>query len=258
MKFKHWRLKNKKAIITGATRGIGKAVTNEFLNFGAEILAVARTKEDLETLIKEKEKEGYKGKIHYFPCDVSKENSRRKFSIELNKILGNVDILINNVGMNIRKPYNEYNTEEYDGIVKSNIRSVFHLSQLIAPFMYKREGASIINISSVAGMTAVRTGAVYAISKAAMNQLTKNLALELAEENIRVNAVAPWYTNTPMVKHLIKDEEYKQRIMERTPMKRIGEPEEIANVIAFLCMPAASYITGQIIAADGGFMAYGF
>lgn len=258
MKFKHWRLKSKKAVITGATRGIGRAVADEFLNLGAEVLVVSRTKEELENYVQEKEKEGYKNQVKYFVCDVSKENSRRKLAGELNKSWGAVDIMVNNAGMNFRKRYDEYNTQEYDEIVKTNIRSVFHLSQVIGPLMKGRENASIVNISSVAGMTAVNTGVIYAISKAAMNQLTKNLAVEMAADNIRVNAVAPWYTNTPMVKHLLEDEEYKDKILERTPLKRIAEPEEIANMVAFLCMPAASFVTGQIIAVDGGFMAYGF
>jgi Tropinone reductase 1 len=258
MKFKHWRLKSKKAIITGATRGIGRAVADEFLNLGAEILVISRTRKELEEYVEQKQQQGYKDQVDFFVCDVSKENSRRKLSGEINKNWGAVDILVNNAGMNFRKGYDEYNTQDYDEIVKTNIRSAFHLSQIISPFMKQRENPSIVNVSSVAGMTAVKTGVVYAISKAAMNQLTKNLAVEMAEENIRVNAVAPWYTNTPMVKNLLADQEYKNKVLERTPLKRIAEPEEVANMIAFLCMPAASFVTGQIIAVDGGFMAYGF
>ncbi|MFO8054000.1 MAG: glucose 1-dehydrogenase [Bacteroidales bacterium] len=257
MKYKQWRLQNKRALITGATRGIGRAIADEFLNLGSEIFIVARTRKDLESYVAEKEAEGYKGRIHFFVCDISKENYRRKLMMEIDRLWGRLDILINNAGINIRKPFEEYNTQEYDLIVKTNIRSVYHLCQLMVPMMNTERGHSIVNISSVAGSMHIKTGVVYAISKAAMNQLTKSLSVELAPR-IRVNAVAPWYTNTKMVQHLLEEGDYKQQVLERTPLGRIAEPCEIAGMVAFLCMPAASYITGQVIAVDGGFSVFGF
>jgi Tropinone reductase 1 len=120
------------------------------------------------------------------------------------------------------------------------------------------EAGAVVNIVSVAGLTHLRSGAPYAMSKAAIHQLTRNLAVEWAGAGIRVNAVAPWYTRTPLVDQLLEDKEYLAAVLDRTPLGRIAEPEEIASVVAFLCMPVASYLTGQCIAVDGGFMVNGF
>jgi Tropinone reductase 1 len=116
----------------------------------------------------------------------------------------------------------------------------------------KSKQGNIIFISSVAGIDHIRTGAVYGTTKAAIIQLTKNLAVEWAADNIRVNTIAPWYIKTPMVEQLLKNKDYFEEVLKKTPMARIGEPDEVAAVAAFLCMPAASYITGQCIAVDGG------
>ena len=116
----------------------------------------------------------------------------------------------------------------------------------------------MVNNASVAGLTHLRTGAPYGMSKAAMIQLTRNLAVEWAAEGVRVNAVAPWYIRTPLAEQVLSDPAYRQDVLQRTPMGRVGEPEECARAIAFLCMPAAAYITGQCLAVDGGFSVYGF
>ncbi|MGM0613422.1 MAG: SDR family oxidoreductase [Bacteroidota bacterium] len=253
-----WRLKGKKALITGATKGIGRAIADEFLDLGADIFIVSRSKEDLEAYKKEKEEKDKGKRVEYFVGDISRENTRHKLYREVNKKWDDIDILVNNAGMNIRKKCQEYTSQEYDDIVKTNIRSALHLCQMFSSMMTGKKDASIVNVSSVAGLVYVRTGVVYAMSKAAMNQMTKNLAVELAPNNIRVNAVAPWYTNTPMVKSLMEDDNYRSEVLDRTPLNRIADPGEIANTVAFLSMPAASFITGQIIAVDGGFTIYGF
>ena len=138
--------------------------------------------------------------------------------------------------------------------------SAFDLTKLIYPYL-KKEGdefSSVINVSSTAGLTHLRTGSLYGMSKAAMNQLTRNLAVEWAADNIRVNAVAPWYIDTPLANQVLKDPDYKEEVLSRTPAGRIGKAEEVAATIAFLTMPAAGYITGQTIPVDGGFSVYGF
>ena len=123
----------------------------------------------------------------------------------------------------------------------------------VALFDHLGAGSSVVNVASVGGLTHLCTGAPYAMSKAAMIQMTRNLAVEWAHRDIRVNAVAPWYIDTPLARQVLDDADYRESVVGRTPMGRIGDPREVAAAVAFLCLPAASYITGQCIAVDGGF-----
>jgi Tropinone reductase 1 len=129
---------------------------------------------------------------------------------------------------------------------------------LLLPVLREQAPACVVNNASVAGLTHLRTGAPYGMSKAAMIQLTRNLAVEWAPWDIRVNAVAPWYIDTPLARQVLADPDYERQVLERTPMGRVGRPEEVARAIAFLCMPASAYVTGQTLAVDGGFSVYGF
>jgi Tropinone reductase 1 len=171
---------------------------------------------------------------------------------------GKLDILVNNVGTNIRKKTFDYSYDEFDKILHTNLRSAFELSKSLYPLLKKTEQGNIINISSVAGLTHLRTGSIYGMTKAALIQLTKNLAGEWATDGIRVNAVAPWYIRTPLAETVLKNKEYYNEVLSRTPMKKVGNPEDVAAAVAFLCMPSAAYITGQCIAVDGGFTINGF
>jgi Tropinone reductase 1 len=139
----------------------------------------------------------------------------------------------------------------------TNLKAAFDISRRAYPLLKKSTAGAVVNMSSVAGMTHVPSGAPYAMSKAALLQLTRNLALEWADDHIRVNAISPWYTRTPLTKEVLEDQERLPGILERTPLNRVAEPQEIATVAAFLCMPAASYITGQCIVVDGGFLCKG-
>ena len=252
----NWSLSDKKAIVTGGTKGIGKAIVEEFLNLGAEIWTLARNKNELESALLQWQDSGFT--VHGTAMDISMESERQRFWNEVKSKWESLDILVNNVGMNIRKKTTDYSAEEYNKILRTNLDSAFHSCQLAYPLLRKSERSSIINISSVAGLTHVRTGPPYAMTKAAINQLTKNLAVEWGREGIRVNAITPWYIRTPLAEQVLQDKKYLQEVLDHTPMGRIGESEEVANLAAFLAMPAAGYITGQIISVDGGFSVLGF
>lgn len=244
-----WNLQNKNAIVTGATKGIGLAIAKEFLQLGANVLIVARDTTEVQTLFDTE----YHQNIKSISADVSNTKDCDKIIKAASEKFNGLDILVNNVGTNIRKPTVDYTNDEYDKIFNTNLRSAYDLSVKSFPLLKKSENASIVNVSSVAGLAHMRTGSLYGMTKAAMNQLTKNLAVEYAPENIRVNAVAPWYTNTHLAQQVLLNKKYKEEVLNKTPMQRIAEPNEVANLVAFLCMPAASYITGQCVAVDGGF-----
>ncbi len=251
-----WTLKNKKALVTGGTKGIGLAIVEEFLAHGAEVYVVARNHVELnhvaENYIFEKER------LHLSSYDISKPAEREELVSQVKIIWNSMDILVNNVGTNIRKPALEYTDEEYSKIFNTNLHAAFDLSVKFHPLLKVSGEASIINISSVAGMGHMRTGIVYGMTKAAMNQMTANMAVEWAKDNIRVNAIAPWYIQTPLAEQVLKNKEYLAGILDKTPMKRIGQPNEVASLAAFLAMQASSYITGQCMAVDGGMLANRF
>lgn len=249
-----WNLKNKKALITGGTKGIGKSIAKEFIELGADVAIVARNESDFSVLQNELKTDN----LVFIKADLSNLNDLQHVIHEINQKWGSLDIVINNVGTNIRKKTIEYSVDEFDKIMNTNLRSAFELSRLAYPLLKKSNQGNIVNISSVAGQMHVRTGSIYGMTKAALIQLTKNLAGEWAEDGIRVNAVAPWYIKTPLAETVLKNQEYYNEVVSRTPMKKVGNPEDVAAAVAFLCMPAAAYITGQCISVDGGFTIYGF
>lgn len=244
-----WNLKGQTAVITGGSKGIGRATVHEFLKLGAEVLFTGRNAEDILKVEDELSAEGHS--VKGIVADVAKPEDRNKILTWTENNWKAVTILVNNAGVNIRKKALDYSEEEYRKVLEINLFSPFLLARELYPLLKKSKNGKIINIASAAATQDVGTGTPYAMSKAGLLQQTRSLAVEWARDNIRVNAVSPWYTRTPLTDTILQGER-KEMILRRTPLHRIAEPEEIASVIAFLAMDKSSFITGQTIVADGG------
>jgi Tropinone reductase 1 len=256
---KRWRLDGQLALVTGGSAGIGRAIARELLGFGADVLLAARDATGLESARAELLEDFPDRDVQAFVTDVADDEQRRELLDWVEDYGdGSLHILVNNAGGNATKPATEYTEDEWRQIFEINLFSAFELSRYAYPLLTRHAASSIVNVGSVSGITHVRSGAPYGMSKAAMHQMTRNLAVEWAEDGVRVNAVAPWYVRTRRTSDKLADPDYLDEVLLRTPLGRIGEPEEVAAAVAFLCLPAAGYITGECIAVDGGFLRYGF
>ncbi|CAA9338731.1 MAG: tropinone reductase [uncultured Lysobacter sp.] len=255
---RRWRLDGQLALVTGGSAGIGRAIARELLGFGADVLLAARDGPALEAARVELAEEFAEREVHAFVADLAVDEDRRELLDWVEDFGDGLHILVNNAGGNLSKAATEYADNEWREIFEVNVFSAFELSRYAHPLLLRHAASSIVNVGSVSGTTHVRTGAPYGMSKAALHQMTRNLAVEWAEDGIRVNAVAPWYIRTRRTSGKLADADYLDEVLLRTPLGRIGEPEEVAAAVAFLCLPAASYVTGECIAVDGGFLRYGF
>jgi len=264
---RRWRLTGQTALITGASRGIGRACAIEFAALGANLVLVGRDEDALDAIASEisdgeiadpHQAAHERIRIDVISADVSDGEGRAAVFDRLSDLNCELHILVNNVGNNIRRGVQEYSDQDLRFIFQTNVASAFEMSRMSYSLLKQHGSASIINIASVSGLTHVRTGAAYGMSKAAIVQMTKNLACEWAPDGIRVNCVAPWYIRTQRSESALTNSEYLEEVLSRTPMGRIGEPDEVAAAVAFLALPCASYITGECIAVDGGFSRYGF
>lgn len=251
-----WSLKSKKTVVTGATKGIGRAIAEEFLALGSEVIVTSRNKKDFEQM--SEDLKSYGTALKYIQSDASVADDRSELFEYVQAEFGELDILINNAGTNIRKKTMDYTIEEFDFLLNTNLKSAFELSRLFYPMLKESDYASIVNISSISGSAVVKTGAPYTCSKAALSHLSRYLAVEWAEDGIRVNAIEPWYIRTPLTEPVLNDKVKLAQALSRTPMNRIGSADEISGATAFLCMPAASYISGQVIQIDGAASCYLF
>ena len=244
-------LKNKTAIITGATKGIGRATAIAIAQVGGNVIAVGRNQLELDSLGKIIKK--LKVKYTAFNCDVNDYNLMKSFINNLKKI----DIFVNNAGTNIPEPFLEVKKSSMETVLDVNTKSVFNLAQLCANQIIKtnKKGGSIINTSSIFGLVAGQNRSVYSMTKFGVEGLTKGMAIDLAKFNIRVNSVCPNIVLTPRTKKYLDNKEYQKYVKASTPLDRIATGTDIATAITFLASDAASMITGTSIVIDGGWTA---
>lgn len=250
-----WRLPGARAVVTGGTRGIGAAIVAELVDRGAtDVWIVARDAERLAAACRRLAERGVRA--HPVAADVASPEGRARVVAAVGA--EPLDVLVNNAGTNVRKPSLAYTGDEVDALLRANLLAAFELARGLHPALARSGRAAVVNVGSVAGQTSTGTGVVYAMAKAALVQMTAYLAVEWAPAGIRVNAVAPWYVRTPLVEDVLARPGVLDAVLARTPMRRIGTAREVATAVAFLCLPAAGWITGQCLAVDGGFTRAGF
>ncbi len=239
-----WRLDGRTALVTGGSRGIGLAIARELLDLGASVMLVARSQEGLDQAVIEL---GVAG----IAADVTDPAGRARIAAAVRE-RGPLHILVHNAGGNVRSPLVGYDDATIERMIALNLTAPVLLSRDLHPQLRAARDASVIHVGSVAGHVALPTGVAYGAAKAGLAQVGRTLALEWARDGIRVNTVSPWYTRTPLVEPVLSVPEFLAAVVARTPLGRIAEPREVATVVAFLAMPASSYVTGQSLAVDGG------
>lgn len=237
------RLTGKTAVITGASAGIGAAIAERFVEEGASVLLTDLAEDSGVALAKRLGQ-------RFLRADMASTADRDALFKDVASTWGRLDILVNNAGITHAAELNELTEEGFDRVIAVNVKAATFATQAAARLM--QQGGSIINLSSVNAVLAIPNQISYAISKGAIRQLTNVTAVALAPRGIRVNAIGPGTIMTEMGKSVMASEEQRQRILSRTPLGRVGDPEEIASIAAFLASDEASYITGQTIYADGG------
>lgn len=257
---KRWSLEGMTALVTGGTRGIGHAIVEELARFGVIVHSCSRNQTELDQCLQQWEAKGYK--VTGSVCDVACQDQREKLIETVSSIFhGKLNILVNNAGRTIPKVALDYTAEDISTLMSTNFESAYHLCQLAHPLLKASGGDSIINVSSVAGIIGAPFSCVYAASKGAMNNFTRMLACEWAKDNIRTNAIAPGIIKTSILDVAVEDPhlaEHLDRTVRHIPMTRLAAANEVSSLVAFLCFPAAAYITGQVIMVDGGLTVNGF
>ena len=240
-------LKDKVAIITGGTRGIGLEIAKLFKENNAKVIILGSKKESVDNAINELNKSGLEI-TGYYP-NLSNYNEIENIIKEIYNKYGHIDILVNNAGISANKKIEETTQQEFENIMNINVNAIFNMTKAVVPYMKEQKSGVILNTSSMVSIYGQPSGVGYPASKFAVNGITKSLARELAPANIRVNAVAPGIIKTKMVESLPK--EVIEPLIKTIPLGRIGEPKDIANAFLFLASDMANYITGVILSVDG-------
>lgn len=247
-------LTGKVAIITGASRGIGFAIAESFASAGAKVVLASRKQEALDQAAEKIQAKG--GEAFPFAAHTGDPESVRVLAAACRERFGGVDILVNNAATNPHfGPLMTSEESHWDKILDVNLRGYFRMAKACVESMRERGGGKIINLASVAGMQHQQGMGIYGISKAGVLMLTRTLAVELAVDNIQVNALAPGFIQTRFSQVLWETPEIHQALIAQVPQKRIGQPEEVASLALYLASPASGFMTGAILLVDGGQMA---
>jgi NAD(P)-dependent dehydrogenase (short-subunit alcohol dehydrogenase family) len=249
-------LKGKSALVTGGSSGIGRAIAVGLAEAGAYVGVHGTKPEGIEETRRLIGEAG--GMSEALRTDLGRVENCRNLMESAQVQLGRIDILVNCAGMNRRKPAEEFTEDDFEMIVGVNLRAAFALCQLAHPIMRAQGGGKIVNIGSMTSYVGIGNVAVYGMTKSALAQLSKTLAVEWAADNIQVNCLAPGFIKTPLTeKSVFGDPQKANWILQRIPARRPGTPEDMVGLALLLSSPASDYITGQVIAADGGFLAGG-
>ena len=245
----NFNLNGKNAIVTGATRGIGRAIALGLATCGANVAFTYKSQVELATQL-ENEIAKINRKCKGFQSNVANAKDVAEVVESVSKEFGSIDILVNNAGVTKDGLLMRMSEEDWDLVINTNLKSVFLFTKAVSRFMISQKSGKIINISSVVGITGNAGQSNYVASKSGVIGFTKSIAKELASRNIQVNAVAPGFVDTEMTEKL--NEKQKEAILAQIPMKRTAKTIEVADVVSFLASSASSYITGQVISVDGG------
>lgn len=250
---KYFGIGGQVVIITGASRGLGRGMAEAFAQLGATVYLISRNEQLLSEVVQEISAAG--GKAHYIAGDVNEKAFIEASVQEIHRLENRIDVLVNNAGIAIPKKALQITEEEWDAVVDTNLKSVFLFCQAVGHVMKEQQSGRVINIASVMGAVGDVDIASYCASKGGVIQLTKALAVEWARYNIQVNAIGPGYIRTDMNDEAFQQERFLNYVLRKTPIRRLGQVDEVAGVALFLASPAASYITGQTIFVDGGWTA---
>jgi 2-deoxy-D-gluconate 3-dehydrogenase len=240
------------AIVTGAGRGIGRAIAVSLAQAGADVCLTARTESQLEETAEMVR--GLGRSALTVAADATDGTAAARVVEKTVESLGGLHLLVNNAGMELPKPLLDTSEEEYERVMDTNVKSAFLFTKAAGPHLIAQKYGRIVNMASVGGIAAGPNQAIYQVSKAALAHFTKSMAIEWAKHNITVNAVAPGWIRTEIISHFANDPKKLESYLKPIPLRRLGEPEEIGPLVAYLCSDLASFMTGSILVIDGGLL----
>lgn len=245
-----FNLKDKTAIITGATKGIGKEFAYMLANNGVNVALIARSVDILDKM--KKEIEELNVKVLIFSVDLTDLDRLNEIVKEVHEDFGSIDILVNNAGLNIAKPVEDVTHDDWDKVMNLNLKSTFFITQAVGEYMKKQNKGKIVNISSQMAFVGYFDRSAYATSKGGLTQMTKALSIEWSKYNINVNAIAPTFLETEMTKKMFEEKSFKKDVLDRIPLGRLAKENDLFGALIYLSSNASDMVTGHTILVDGG------